>query len=136
MKFIKSLYTRFHSLGHYALIAAVGLLLDTAIFLILTHGGLLSVFWASMIGMLCGASFSYIFATRRIFTGRAGFSWSKWAIFIAYIIGTMFIWSGIIAALVAFGLWPLLAKFATLPISFYANFLFMGWLQEGRIRWH
>lgn len=133
---IQTLWTRFRALGEYAIIAGIGVTIDTTIFLTLAHFYILPVFWASVVGILCGASFAYFFATRRIFVNRRGFEWRKWAIFITYILLTMFVWSGIIASLVAFGLWPILAKCAILPVSFYTNFLFMGWLQEGRIRWH
>ncbi|HRJ12738.1 MAG TPA: GtrA family protein, partial [Alphaproteobacteria bacterium] len=131
-----SLWIKFRALGHYTLIAGGGFLIDLILFLLFVHGFSVMPFWASMIGMLCAASFVYAFATRRIFTAGTGFRWHKWAIYIAYVLVTMFIWSGIIASLIAFGLWPVLAKFAILPLTFYTNFLFMGWLQEGRIRWY
>lgn len=133
---IQKLYARFYALGHYGLIAGAGFLIDLILFLALVHSGLLPPFYASVIGILCGSSFVYVFATRRIFTASGGFRWRKWGIYIGYVLSTLFIWSGIIAALVALGLWPVLAKCAILPVSFYANFLFMGWLQEGRMRWH
>jgi putative flippase GtrA len=135
MKFFYRLWEKFYALRHYTLIAGGGFLIDLLLFLLLTHLTPLPVFWASVMGILSGASFVYGFATRRIFVAGAGFRWHKWATYMGYMMATMFLWSGVIAALVALGLWPVAAKFAILPLTFYANFLFMGWLQEGRVRW-
>jgi hypothetical protein len=133
---VKNIYNRFRALSHYTIIAGAGFLIDTVLFLVFTHFNVLPVFWASVIGIIAGASFVFAFATRMIFVTKTGFQWHKWTIFMGYILLTLFVWSGVIASLVVFGLWPLLAKMAILPISFYGNFLFMGWLQEGRLRWH
>lgn len=132
--FISQQWQRNRKLGVYTLIAACGLLIDLILFLGLAHFHVLPVFWASVVGIFFGASFTYAFATRRIFNASQ-FQWYKWTLFLAYVFAMMFLWSGMIAMLVVFGFWPIFAKCAILPVSFYSNFLFMGWLQDGRIRW-
>lgn len=133
---IRFLFTKFRTIGHYAILAGLCWLLDLCIFLLLVHFTPMPVFWSNIISSIIAATTAYFLISQRIFKTSGGFRWYKWGIYVVFTLVMMFVWSGIIAALVAMGLWPVLAKIVVLPLSFYSNFLFMGWLQEGRVRWH
>ena len=136
MNLIRSLAIKIWAMRHYTLIAGTGWLLDNTIYLALIYGAGVSVFFAANIGILIGSAFVYFFATKRIFVTSGGFSWHKWTWFIIFTLATTVFWAAVIDGLAVLGLWPALAKIAILPFSFYSNFLFLGWLQEGRMRWH
>jgi len=129
---LNALLLKIWAMRHYTLIAGTGWLIDYSSYLALIHLAHVPVFIAANVGILLGSAFAYVFATRYVFSGA---SWMKWWIFIAFTFATTEIWSGGIALLAHAGLWPVLAKVAITPLSFYTNYLFMGWLQEGRIRW-
>jgi len=131
-----SLASKIWGMRHYALIAGTGLLIDNTIYLALIYAAHINVFYAADIGILIGSAFVYFFATKKIFIIGGGFSWPKFAWFMAFTLATTVFWAAVISVLVQFGLWPVVAKIAILPFSFYSNFLFLGWLQEGRVRWH
>lgn len=121
---------------HYTLIAGTGWLLDNATYLALIYGLGMPVFWAANIGILLGSAYVYAVATRKIFAGGTGFLWRKWVWFMGFTLITTVFWAWVMDGLTQLGLWPLAAKIAILPVSFYTNFLFLGWLQKGRIQWH
>lgn len=131
-----SLATKLWGMRGYILIAGSGWLLDNGIYLALIYGADVPVFVAANVGILIGSAWVYFLATKKIFTAVGGFSWQKWAWFMGFTIITTVFWAAVIDTLAVAGLWPALAKIAILPFSFYSNFLFLGWLQEGRMRWH
>ena len=136
VSYVLLLASKAWGMRHYTLIAGTGWLIDNATYLTLIYGFHMPVFYAANIGILLGAGYVYALATRKIFTAGAGFNWLKWAWFMAYTLLAAVFWSAVIDGLVQVGLWPVLAKIAILPFSFYSNFLFLGWLQEGHVRWH
>lgn len=135
MKVIQTLITRFQTLGRYGIVAGGSWIIDTGVLYVLAQCFKFPVFLSSIAGVLCGACFNYFFSTHLIFDSGKVFCWRKLGFFIAYILVTMLLWSAIITWLVGCGLWIVAAKVAIVPITFYTNFLFMGWLQEGRPRW-
>jgi len=133
---IQDLISKIWGMRHYTLIAGTGWLIDNSTYLTLIYAARMPVFYAANIGILLGSAFVYHFATRKIFNAVAGFNWRKWTWFMIFTLITTVFWAAIIDGLVEIGLWPIAAKIAILPFSFYSNFLFLGWLQEGRLRWH
>jgi len=129
---MKILLNKIWAMRHYTLIAAAGWMIDNSLYLSLYYLAHVPVFISANIGILCGSAFAYVFATRHVFSGA---SWAKWWIYIAYTFVTTEIWSGLITFLVHAGLWPLVAKLVIVPLTFYTNYLFLGWLQRGRVQW-
>ncbi len=133
---IQKLIVKYYAIGCYALVGGASWLIDAGIFVALVQTAKMPVYLSSIISMLCSGCFNYFFSTHLVFDSGKVFHWRKLFMFIAYVLGTMLIWSAILTVLVHAGFWPIMAKIAIMPFTFYINFLFMGWLQEGRLRWH
>ncbi len=133
---LRELAIKVWGMRHYTLIAGTGWLIDNTTYLALIYGLRVPVFWSANIGILLGSAYVYALATKKIFTVGGGFSWPKWTWFMVFTIATTVFWAAVIDGLVQLGLWPVLAKIAILPFSFYSNFLFLAWLQLGHVRWH
>ncbi len=143
-------------LSKFTLISGCGWILDVLVLLGLVAMGT-PFFTANLAGALCGVSFVFLFAQRRVFTATHGGK-VRWQLFLPYLLWQIFAillasvmvdwvalwlvpsaeslaaWSGtgIPAAMIAAGL----AKVVVTPVTLYANFLFFGWLAERRILWN
>jgi putative flippase GtrA len=142
-------------LSVFTLISGGGWLLDIGVMLSLVATGL-APFSANLLGALCGVSFVFVLAQRRVFT-QDGAGGVRWRLF-----GPYLLWQGVAiptasllisaaaVALAAPATWaeaalPLapsaaviaagVAKVAVTPLTLYANFLFSGWLMERRVSW-
>lgn len=105
-KQLRSALLQLWGVRHYAVIAGTGWLLDNGVYIVLIYWAKIPVFYAAIMGILCGASFTYLFVTRRIFGGA---SWQRLAIYIVFTLFTTALWSGAVATGVYFNLHPLLS---------------------------
>lgn len=147
----------FARIGRFGLVSGIGLALDFCISVGLREVEALP-FVANLVGAACAVTFVFFASVRHVFesgdTGRA----RKYAAYMLWQAVAVPAASGAIALLTPLGVrvadWAaawggdiahgvaqrpgagfLIAKCAVTPLTFYANFLFMGWLLTGRLRW-
>lgn len=100
-----------------------------------------------MVGAALAVTFVYITAQRKVFR-LARVNLSRWIRFLSYVLYQVIaiLIASLLIAAAAFALHLLfldldrtvaaaIAKIAVTPLTMYSNFLFMGWLIEGVIRW-
>ncbi len=149
---------RFSRIGRFGIVSGLGLLMDFCISVVLREAGL-PPFWANLCGAACAVTFVFIASVRHVFnasrTGR-GRKYAAYMVWQAIAVPTA---SFVIALLTPAassavahvarwlpeaaahamqarpGVAFIIAKAAFTPVTFYANFLFMGWLLTGRVRW-
>lgn len=138
----------------FVLISGMGWLLDLAIMTSLTAAGM-PVFLANCVSAGIAVSFVFLIAQRRTFVHDGSWIIGKFAAYALYNAIAILLASLAIAALAHTVFEPILATFASVvslvvdpnwrlalasilakvavtPLTLYANFLFMGWLLEGK----
>lgn len=142
-------------LSKFTLISGGGWLLDLGVMLGLVAMGA-SSFGANCAGAVCGVSFVFLMAQRRVFTETHG-GRINWRLLLPYLLWqtlAILLASGLVhflAQLMTGGATALIArlglglsaavaaagaaKILVTPVTLYANFLVFGWLAERRISW-
>lgn len=156
-----ALVSRFARIGKFGVVSGVGLAMDFCISVALRESGV-PPFGANLTGATCAVTFVFFASVRHVFDGHPGHRGRKYAAYMLWQAIAVPAASILIARLTPFGdslaesasqhleQWKLhslsrlagrpgtgflLAKCAFTPVTFYANFLFMGWLLTGRVRW-
>ena len=113
---------------HYALYSGSGLVLDTVVFVGLTHAAMpISPFWANMVGGAVASTYVYFGTAKKIFEYRGHFLWPKWLAYVGYILGALLLASAIIGWLATHTPLPALAcKLALVPVQFFLNYFALG----------
>ncbi|WP_127754120.1 GtrA family protein [Devosia sp. 1566] len=73
-------------LVRFVAVSGVGWLLDTGVYTVLVMLGA-RVFWAGLVGGLCGASFSFLVSSRYVFAHEGGGLSRKLIVYLVYSIG-------------------------------------------------
>jgi putative flippase GtrA len=119
---------------HFAAVSGTGLALDFCLFL-----ALLSLrvppFAANSASSLAAVTFVYFASVRRVFRYGGEFRVAMFAAYVAYQACGIAAGSWAVQALIALGLAGAAAKLAIVPLTFTANYLFMGWLTANPERW-
>lgn len=117
----------------FGLISGVGLAIDYGVFLLLINAGI-HAGWANAVSAGLAISFVFFVSIRRIFAYDGKFLFGRFVAYILFQAAAVGIASLAITLLVnSAGLVPVLAKAATLPVTFTANFLFMNWLARVKL---
>lgn len=119
-----SVWALFLRLSAFGLVSLIGLTLDTGLFLILRATGV-DPFIANFISASLGVTFVYFASVRRIFAYEGGWLLHLFLLYLGYQVVAVALASTAVAWLVAQGLAGVLAKIAILPVTFFANYLFM-----------
>ncbi len=136
----------FQRLSRFTILSGIGWMIDVSLTLGLVSAGLAVVF-ANAIGATAAVTFVYITAQRHVFRlnpGRLSAS-ERFGAYVLYqvvaitvasvLIGAVaWILAGVLAELSP-TLIAAIAKIVITPLTLYSNFLFMGWLLEGRLAW-
>jgi len=136
----------FARLSRFTLISGIGWCMDVGLTLGLVAAGL-AVAPANMIGATVAVSFVYVTAQRHIFRRKPGrltalqrglayAGYQGLAIAAASMLIGLLAWA--LQAAVPFAAVTVVAgisKIAITPLTLYSNFVFMGWLLEGRLAW-
>lgn len=125
---------KLRDLAYFAFVAGIGWGLDFLILLAYFHYTD-DAFTANVLSAIFGITFLFFVSTRTVFQTERGFLWNKFFMYGFYSAVLTYILSKGVAAMVAAGLAIALAKIATVPVSFYCNFLFMRWLIKGEFGW-
>jgi len=155
------LAARFARIGKFGLVSGLGLAMDFSISVVLRELGA-HPFIANLIGAACAVTFVFFASVRHVFEAQPAQRGQKYAAYMLWQAAAVPAASFAIALLTPLGeslastgsqylqQWGLdfiariasrpgagflLAKCAVTPVTFYANFLFMGWLLTGRVRW-
>lgn len=151
----------FARIGRFGLVSGLGLAMDFSISVALreldTHP-----FVANLVGAACAVTFVFFASVRHVFEAQPARRGRKYAAYMLWQAAAVPAASLVIAVLTPLGeslaqagaeflqqrglgqfarivarpgTGFLLAKCAFTPVTFYANFLFMGWLLTGRVRW-
>lgn len=153
--------TRFARIGKFGVVSGLGLAMDFSVSVVLRELGA-HPFVANLIGAACAVTFVFFASIRHVFAAQPARRGQKYAAYMLWqaaavpaaslVIAMMTPMGESLAAtgarhLEQWGLDPIariaarpsagffLAKCAFTPVTFYANFLFMGWLLTGRVRW-
>ena len=118
----------------FGIVSGLGLCLDLLTFLGLVGYGF-SPFQANLVSSVAGVTFVYFVSVRRVFSYEGRFHLAMFAAYLTYQMCGIFAGSWLVGLRSALGLLPIAAKMAILPITFCANYLFMGWLTAGAARW-
>lgn len=141
-------------LYRFALISGAGWLLDLTVLTLLVHMGV-TTFAANMVSAALALTFVFVVAQRKTFTHSGSLIFGKFACYALFNAAAVFLASVLIDVLARWLLGPatallaasqpwmsgfvslrvvasLTAKIAVTPLTLYSNFLFMGWLLEGR----
>jgi putative flippase GtrA len=112
----------------FAAVSGTGLVLDYTVYTLLCLGGM-AAGWANLISATCGVTFVFFAAARRIFFAEHRNLSRQFGVYLLYqaLAVSAASWA-VGAATDAFGGRYLLGKTVILPLSFTANYLFMGWL--------
>jgi putative flippase GtrA len=118
----------------FAAVSGTGLALDYAIYTALCAGGM-PAGWANLISATAGVTFVFFASARRIFFAPHRNLHRRFGVYLLYqaVAVTAASWA-VGAATAAFEGRYLLGKTVILPLSFTANYLFMGWLLSTRER--
>lgn len=136
----------FARLSRFTILSGIGWCMDVGLTLGLVAGGL-AVAPANMIGATVAVSFVYVTAQRHIFQRKPGrltavqrgiayAGYQVLAIAAASVLIGGLAWA-LQAALPSVAVTALagISKIAITPLTLYSNFVFMGWLLEGRVAW-
>jgi putative flippase GtrA len=118
----------------FAAVSGTGLALDYAIYTLLCLSGM-PAGWANLISATCGVTFVFFASARRIFFAQHRNLTGRFGIYLLYqAIAVSAASAAVGAATDAFGGRYILGKTVILPLSFTANYFFMGWLLSDRQR--
>lgn len=117
----------------FALMSATGLGLDVTIFFSLSNLGFSSAA-ANLISAGTAVFFVYFASIRRIFDYDGQFLVILFVVYAVYQVVAVVSASVVIDILVRFGLIPILAKFAILPVTFTTNYFAMLFISRNRNR--
>jgi putative flippase GtrA len=115
----------------FGLVSGVGLTLDVCLFAVLVRTGMRPG-WANLISAGAAVTFVYFASTRRVFAYEGRFLYELFLVYVAYQLLAVAAASWAVDALVRFGMFPVVAKLAILPVTFSANYLFMRFLTKPR----
>ena len=118
----------------FGIVSGIGLGLDMLTFLGLVGIGF-SPLHANLLSSVAGVTFVYFALVRRIFSYEGRFHLTMFSAYLTYQACGIAAGSWLVGLLAALGLLPIFAKMAILPITFSANYLFMGWLTSRATRW-
>ncbi len=111
----------------YGLYTVIGLSLDIATFLSLTHGAGVLPFWANIVGGALASTFVYYATVRRIFAYQGRFLMTKWLAYVGYICVALLVASALVQLIVsAWMMMPLVAKLMLVPVQFFLNYFVLG----------
>jgi putative flippase GtrA len=117
----------------FGLFSIVGLGGDYLLFTAFILAGL-APFPANLISAGTAVLFVFVVSVRHVFEDSPGNLFVKLALYVAYQIVAVALFSWAIAAVSeATNFFPLFVKIASTPFSFYLNFLFMGFVAERRL---
>lgn len=121
------------TLIRFALASGLGLIVDLLAFSALQALSA-SILWTNVTSSILGFSLVYFTVTR--YTFRAKRSATNYSIFFIWYLSSIFIYSELISAFVAFfpTFSPFEGKLLTVPVSFGLNYLFNIWLFSNRRR--
>ncbi len=153
------LLQRFSRVARFAVVSGLGLALDFCLSVALRELGV-PAFFANLTGAACAVTFVFFASVRSVFQAQptpaqrarkyaAYMVWQALAVPVASLaIAWLTPWGTEVARWLASyggdaaqrlgdrpGAGFLVAKCACTPVTFYANFLFMGWLLTGKVRW-
>jgi putative flippase GtrA len=112
----------------FAAVSGTGLVLDYTVYTLLCLGGM-AAGWANLISATCGVTFVFFASARRIFFAEHRNLSRQFGVYLLYqALAVSAASLAVGAATDAFGGRYLLGKTVILPLSFTANYLFMGWL--------
>ncbi|HEX2838102.1 MAG TPA: GtrA family protein [Phycisphaerales bacterium] len=156
-----ALAASFARIGRFGVVSGLGLAMDFSISVVLRELGA-HPFVANLTGAACAVTFVFFASVRHVFEAQPAQRGRKYAAYMLWQAAAVPAASLVIALLTPLGeslaqtgseylhQWGfdqvariaarpgtgfLLAKCAFTPVTFYANFLFMGWLLTGRVRW-
>lgn len=116
----------------FGLVSGIGLALDYGLFLILAENGLRAGF-TNLVSASAAVTFVYFASVRRIFDYAGRFLFRLFAAYVVYQLVAVAAASWAVDWLVSGPrVAPVWAKAAILPLTFFANFLFMSWLTRAR----
>ncbi|NJO54097.1 MAG: hypothetical protein HC829_03970 [Bacteroidales bacterium] len=109
-------------------LSGIGWVIDTSVYMLLVGGADLRVFWASMVGGLCGASFAFLTSSRLVFANRRGGLGRRLLVYLLYTVVQIIaaaalidmLAAALLAAVTHFGLtvpWPMIAFLAKCIIT-------------------
>lgn len=118
----------------FAGVSGTGLALDYGIYTLLCEGGM-AAGWANLISATVGVTFVFFASARRIFVTQHRNLERLFLVYLLYQAGAVSAASWAVGAATAMldGRY-ILGKTLILPLSFTANYLFMGWLLTARDR--
>lgn len=126
----------------FALVAGCGWLLDAALLLAMTRGGLLSPFVANLLSSLAAAAFVFLVSRRRVHDGRSDAVPARLGLYLGYTLALIVASSWVLAMIVPtmLAMMPrvdavLAAKVAITPPQFLLNFIVSRELAR-RGLWH
>jgi len=140
------LFAYFRRLSHFTVLSGIGWCIDFGLMLLLVWNEV-PVFLSNVVGAVAATIFVYLTAQRHVFKlaenrlggptrfmAYAGYQ----AIVIAIASFLIDAVAGMMAESALIGdprLAAAMAKISITPLTMYSNFLFMGWLVEGRLSW-
>jgi len=140
------IYGHFRRLSHFTVLSGIGWCIDFGLMLLLVSNEL-PVFASNAVGAVAATIFVYITAQRHVFKlaeNRLGGS-TRFMAYAGYQAIVILIASFLIDAAAGIlaetslvddpTLAAAVAKISVTPLTLYSNFLFMGWLVEGRLSW-
>jgi putative flippase GtrA len=143
-------------LGRFGVVSGLGLLLDFCIGVGLREAGV-PAFAANLCGAAVAVTFVFFASLRRVFDSSPASKLRAYVLYVGFQALAVPLASMVIHALVPAAAWVLghvpegvpwsavlrerasvhffFAKVGFTPVTFYTNFLFMGWLLTGKVRW-
>jgi putative flippase GtrA len=118
----------------FAGVSGTGLAIDYAVYTLLCSGGM-PAGWANLISAGIGVTFVFVASARRIFESEHRYLERLFLVYAAYQVAAVSAASWAVGtATELFDGRYLLGKTVIVPLSFTANYLFMGWLLSARNR--
>ena len=114
-------------LMRFGVVSAAGLGLDVGLFLLLVHLGMRAGY-ANLISAAVAVTFVYIASTKRVFEYAGGFLAQLFVLYASYQILAVAAASWTVDFIVALGVEPVVSKGLILPVTFFANYLFLNFL--------
>lgn len=119
----------------FAVVSGSGWLIDFSIFTFLNFIGF-PVWLSNFLGATTAVIFVFFVSVRKVFQYGGGYLLDKLIKYVIYQILAITVASMLIDFIVMqFDITPLIAKVIVTPLTFYANFLFMGYITSGRLRY-
>lgn len=118
----------------FAVVSGSGWLIDFTIFTFLNLIGF-PVWLSNFLGATIAVVFVFFVSVRKVFQYGGGYLFNKLIKYVIYQIVAITVASLLIDFIVMqFDITPLFAKVIVTPLTFYANFLFMGYITSGMLR--